>query len=53
MFGGAGAMQWLRDLLIVSADAVSGARLLNPPTRTQKDILAALDLPFNSCELML
>ena len=30
--------------LIISADAVSGARLLNPPTRIQKDILAALDL---------
>ena len=39
--------------LIVSADAVSGARLLNPPTRIQKDILAALGLPLNSFELIL
>ena len=29
---------------IISADTVSGARLLNPPTRLQKDILAALGL---------
>ena len=38
--------------LIVSADSVSGARLLNPPTRLQKDILTALDLPFNSFEMI-
>ena len=31
--------------LIVSADALSGSRLLNPPTRLQKDILYALNLP--------
>lgn len=31
--------------LIVSADALSGSRLLNPPTRLQKNILAALALP--------
>ena len=39
--------------LIISADSVSGARLLNPPTRIQKNILAALDLPLNSFELVL
>ena len=39
--------------LIISADSVYGARLLNPPTRIQKDILSALDLPLNSFELVL
>ena len=29
---------------IISADTVSGARLLNPPTKLQKDILVALSL---------
>ena len=31
--------------LIVSADSRSGSRLLNPPTRLQKDILFSLSLP--------
>ena len=47
----------LRELdkakLIISADSVSGARLLNPPSRIQKDILTALNLPLNSFELIL
>lgn len=34
--------------LIVSADAVSGARPLNPPTRLQKRILSALELPTDT-----
>ena len=34
--------------LIVSADSLSGSRLLNPPTRLQKDILLALNLPIDS-----
>ena len=38
--------------LIISANSVSGARLLNPPTRLQKDILSALYLPLNSFDLL-
>ena len=34
--------------LIVSADSLSGSRLLNPLTRLQKDILLALNLPVDS-----
>lgn len=33
--------------LIISADSRSGSRLLNPPTRLQKDILFALSLPVD------
>ena len=32
--------------LAVSADRLNGCRLLNPPTKTQKDILSALNLPL-------
>ena len=34
--------------LIVSADSRSGSRLLNPPTRLQKEILTALGLPSDA-----
>lgn len=34
--------------LAVSADRLNGCRLLNPPTRIQKDILAALKLPLDA-----
>ena len=34
--------------LIVSASSLSGSRLLNPPTRLQKEILTALNLPVDS-----
>lgn len=34
--------------LVISADRLNGCRLLNPPTKTQKDILEALALPLDS-----
>ena len=39
--------------LIISAASLSGSRLLNPPTRLQKDILAALGLPQDCFSSML
>ena len=32
--------------LAISADRLNGCRLLNPPTKTQKDILSNLQLPL-------
>ena len=39
--------------LVISAASLSGSRLLNPPTRLQKDILAALGLPQDCFSSML
>lgn len=39
--------------LIISTASLSGSRLLNPPTRLQKDILAALGLPQDCFSSML
>lgn len=36
-----------KSKVAVSADRLNGCRFLNPPTRTQKDILTALDLPLD------
>ena len=34
--------------LVISADRLNGCRLLNPPTKTRKEILDALDITLDS-----